>query len=285
LPEYIISHLSLAQSDQPISDPEYTWRVVYTCVQYNHIRSLVFHPCLLKNTLESATESAKSRAFVGSLNIAHENAKVLSAYLRRNQQFEHCTSTMGSYIFHTAFPLVLASRMKLPEHELAQIKESLDIHVQCLRQNTIQFEVTPILIETLDYLISLHDPVDIIAQFSRFQAMSGKAPSNLKILEEPPIKASPTNQYSSPSSNWNESSSSFPNPNLNPNLNLSNPLTSSATLASSMNGIASQMSNGMTLMQPDKVMWDQSVMDPMQMNLTPNYIDMLLSSDPFFQNQ
>jgi hypothetical protein len=287
LPDYVISHLALAQSDQHIPDPEYTWRVVYTCVQYNHIRALVFHPCLLKNTLESPIESAKSRAFINSINIAHENAKVLSTYLRRNTKFEYCTATIGSYIFHTAFPLVLASRMNLSEPELAQVKESLEIHVQCLRENTIQYEVTPILIETLDYLISLQDPVDIIAQFSRFQAMSGKAPTNLKILDEPPTKSSPSQHYSSPATGWSEASNAkiVQNPNLNPQLALSNPLTSSSTLASSVNGMTHPMANGMSLLPNDKLMWESSVMDPMQMNLTPTYIDMLLSSDPFFQNQ
>jgi hypothetical protein len=95
LPKYITTCLELAQSDKPILDPDYTWKVVYTFVQYHHIRSLVFHPCLLKNVLESVSEAKTSRAFLESVKIGHENAEVLTCYLRRNNRFEYCTSTIG----------------------------------------------------------------------------------------------------------------------------------------------------------------------------------------------
>ncbi|KAJ3328858.1 hypothetical protein HDU91_004006, partial [Kappamyces sp. JEL0680] len=198
LPDYIISHVALAQSDSPISDPAYTWRVLYTLVQFNHVKTLVNHPCLLKNTLESPMLSVKSRAFQDSISCAHDNASLLSCYLRRNPQFEYCTTTVGNYMFHTAFPLVLAFRMDLPPQEHAKVQESLEIHIRCLREHTAFYETVPVLCETLDYLISLVDPIEIVREFSRFKSLGGKAPTSLiKYTAETPLPAGMSMQSSS----------------------------------------------------------------------------------------
>jgi hypothetical protein len=138
--------------------------------------------------------------------------------------------------------------MGLAPEEKAKVAESLEIHLRALRENCLAHEVIPILPESAEYLLSLHDPVDIIAQFSRFQAMAGKTPKNTRYIdkENPPV-----------------------------NLINGNATTWSATEATvSM--------NHMQINQEMKAWDSNNVGIPLNPTLSTSYVDMLLSSDPFY---
>ena len=191
LPDYIMSHVALVESDNPIANPSYTWRVVYSVIQMNHVKTLVYHPILLKNIMESPALAAKSSAFRESVLAGLENASFLTAFLRRNPKFHYTTAVIGNYIFHTALPLLLALRMDITSNETARIQDALDIHIKALRGHNEFYETVPILCETLDYLASLVNPVDIVREFTRFKSMRGKSPTSLvKYLPDQPQSSS-----------------------------------------------------------------------------------------------
>jgi len=280
LPEYILSHVNLGQSDAPIVDPAYTWRVMYSLVQFNHVKSLVYHPCLLKNTLESPILASKSKAFLESVETAKNNAQLLACYLRRNPQFEHCTTTVGTFMFHTAFPLVLALRMDLPANEYARCKESLDIHIRCLREHTNFYETVPVLCETLDYLISLTDPIEIVREFSRFKAMGGKTPTLVKYLAEAPGNSSNSsnNGTASNSTSQQREATESPQPwNMDSH--------SQMVMDTKMMMEAQMMKNALWAQSMPITHPLHSSLPTTSQPLDSSYIDMLLSSDPFFTQQ
>jgi hypothetical protein len=211
LPDFITIHCQLAR-DGVIHNPAFTWRVIYTYVQYNHIKSLVFNPSLLKNILESSSLVTLSNSYIETVSVAHENSKLLTMFLQRNPKFDHTTTAIASYIFNIAFNLILCSRLEASETiEHIQILDSLDIHMRSLREHTTSFENVPVLIETLEYFLTLTDPREIISQFTKFKAMRGSAPTVIKFLPKTPIEKSPQFENSTPPGmenygNWGQTS-------------------------------------------------------------------------------
>ncbi|KAJ3253514.1 hypothetical protein HK103_000483 [Boothiomyces macroporosus] len=273
LPNHILAHFPLVQSNAIIVDPETTWVVLHTIVQFNHVKSLVYNPCMLKNIIENPSSAVSSHAFLESINICHENAVILQCFLRRNPNFDFCTATLGRYIFHIAVPLVCAFRMELPSLEAAKVAESLEVHVHCLREHTLAYEAEPILSETLDYLISLSDPIQVAKDYLNFKS-SGKNPSVIKTLANPGSVNSPYYKNSSDRSDqsetqspWISSKSEMPSEQFNSQpMNWNNNDMQTPMFGGAFMG-GTQM-EGIQAMQPNKQ--------------DSNYIDLLLSSDPFF---
>ncbi|KAJ2998583.1 hypothetical protein HDV02_004398 [Globomyces sp. JEL0801] len=262
LPNFILSHLSLAQSESPINDPAFTWRVIYTVIHFNYVKHLVHYPCLLKNVMERTVNITKLHSFVESINIAHDNA------------------TVGNYLFHTCIPLVIALRMDLPPQEAKKVAESLEVHIRCLREHTTIYEIVPVLIDTLEYLLTLPDAIQIIREFTRFKSMSGETPSLVKNLPEVPRQNS--------TDNYHGSSSGTPISDLDGNVQWNQGNAG----PSSMDGATMMMDgsndNGFMWGGNKKGMPLNGTNGNMGLNsqaLDPSYIDLLLSSDPFFQTQ
>jgi hypothetical protein len=191
LPDRILSHIALAQSNMPIEDPAYTWRVLYTCVQFNCVKSLINHPCMLKKILTNSITGVKSTYYIESVIVGHENALVLRCFLARNARFKYCTIALSNYMFNIAFPLVIASKLEplgSPEH--SKIISSLDAHLSSLRAHSIAYQCVPVLLETLEYLLSLSTPVEIISEYTRFRTSKGKTPLKFQFLNENPSETS-----------------------------------------------------------------------------------------------
>lgn len=197
LPEYVTSHINLVQTaDTTITNPDYTWRVIYTVIQSNYTKALIHHPSLVKNVLEAPQKAYYSHAFMETMNACHENAMLLSCFLRRNPSFDFCTSTISSFIFYTAFPLVLAFQSDLPQNEFSKISNSLEIHLAALKEHAKFFEIHPVFLETIDYLLMLNDPIMCIKEFTRFEAIDRSVP---KAGASHTFLETPANSRSSPS--------------------------------------------------------------------------------------
>ncbi|KAJ3323246.1 Transcriptional activator [Boothiomyces sp. JEL0866] len=170
LPPNFHEHLNFLYKGLPSTSLE-TWFVLDSYVQYNYVRILVFSPLMVNNILEDLNLATLSRSFALSIQIANENAKILEYYLRYNPKFDHCTSLFIIYVFHMAVPLICATKLELPPNETKQIKESLNIHIKCVKVITELYLRGPVLLDTLEYFQALMNPVQVIMDYSRFKVL------------------------------------------------------------------------------------------------------------------
>ncbi|KAJ3269394.1 hypothetical protein HDV01_001435 [Terramyces sp. JEL0728] len=176
LPPIFLSHIEYLTNPGSftVTEPEITWSVFDTILQFYHVQIMVYNPIMLSQIVESPQEAINSHCFNQSLLVAHHNARLLNEYLNSNSRMVYAHSIICLYIFHTAIPLICARKMNLAPSEIAKAEESLAIYSQTLAIAIKAFYRDPILKETLDYLISLEEPSAIALYYTKFISLDTK---------------------------------------------------------------------------------------------------------------
>lgn len=100
LPDYVDNHIQILQNNLPIKDPKTTWFVAQLLVHQNEIRNLLNTPFLLRRLIRETDNLTKIKLFNDSIKIGHDNAKLLSLYLARNNKFLYTNSVFPAWNFH-----------------------------------------------------------------------------------------------------------------------------------------------------------------------------------------
>ncbi|KAJ3260994.1 hypothetical protein HK103_006949 [Boothiomyces macroporosus] len=176
LPPIFLSHIEYLSNPGSftITEPEITWSVFDTILQFYHVQIMVYNPIMLTQIVENPQEAIHSHCFNQSLLVAHHNARLLSVYLNSSSRMAFAHAIICLYIFHTAIPLICARKMNLPAFEISKAEESLAIYATTLEIATKTFYRDPILKETLDYLISLEEPSAIALYYTKFISLDTK---------------------------------------------------------------------------------------------------------------
>ncbi|KAJ3271266.1 hypothetical protein HDV01_006938 [Terramyces sp. JEL0728] len=172
LPETIsmVGQLDLKNPDSPES-----WLTLQTFTKFHTLHILLFSPQFLKALVEGADDLTTTEEFIISIESAHENARVLSHYLsHKSTSFKFITHLDILSIFQSALPLVCAYKLALNQKQLEQIAQSLDVHIQVLREHVNYSPDSEILWRMMDKFVHMNDPALIALEYALFKSKNYK---------------------------------------------------------------------------------------------------------------
>ncbi|KAJ3255577.1 hypothetical protein HK103_006213, partial [Boothiomyces macroporosus] len=167
LPENIVL---VGQLDFKNADTPDTWLTLQTFLKFHTLHIMLFSPQLLKAFVENASDLTTTEEFIISIESAHENARVLNHFLSHKASFKFITHLDILSIFQSALPLVCAYKLVLTQKQLEQIAQSLDIHIQVLREHVNHAPDSEILWRKMDSFIHMNDPGLISLEYALFKS-------------------------------------------------------------------------------------------------------------------
>ncbi|KAJ3319754.1 hypothetical protein HDV06_005955 [Boothiomyces sp. JEL0866] len=170
LPPEFKQHLDYIYSGAQITNPE-TWRIFEICTHYNYIKAEVLLPILFSYILENKPAMVTSRAILQLAQVGKESATLLKMMLHSTPSFLIANPILVVFLFHLAIPIYCATLIELPANLKAELQESLEVHVFCVKQFLKSSKAKPLILDTFDYLISLKDVKKLIMDFTRFKIL------------------------------------------------------------------------------------------------------------------
>ncbi|KAJ3273340.1 hypothetical protein HDV01_004557 [Terramyces sp. JEL0728] len=189
LPREFTMHLEvLCNPVISIVDPKSTWFALDTIVQFYFTKIMISTPICYNNIVEDYTSATKCPAFANMLVSCKQISAMIAFYLTVNPTFNYCSPYFMTYIFQSTVPMICALKMEIPGEDPLELQKNIQMHMSAIRTLIQNQRRGPVILELLEYLLSLPNPVLVVQDFYKFVLFDSNPLSHHKYSTFPTAK-------------------------------------------------------------------------------------------------